>query len=106
MDSDGYPKGIYLIPIDNRLRRFEYDAGKNTANEAKHGVTFEEARRIWDDPDYLRIPAKKKGEKRFMALGMVDGRCLAAVATERGDAIRIISARRASEKEAKRYGDA
>ncbi|WP_080799258.1 BrnT family toxin [Arabiibacter massiliensis] len=89
---------------DIPLPIFFFDYRKNEANIEKHGVSFEEAKGIWLDPDYLKVPAKKSGEKRFLAIGMVDGRCLTAVATNRGNAVRIISARRASKKEAKQYG--
>lgn len=103
-DCSKYLTDIQWIPIESKTIHFEYDERKSEANIQKHGIDFEEARKIWDDPDYLKVPAKKKGEKRFLAIGMVYGRCLTAVATERGDAIRIISARPASNQEVKRYG--
>lgn len=94
----------YSINTYNEPIRFQYDPSKNEANTEKHGVSFEEAQSIWDDPYFLKVPAKKRGEKRYLAIGMVEGRCLTAVATDRNGTVRIISARRASEKEVKHYG--
>jgi len=37
---------------------FEYDPDKSRANKAKHGIDFEEAQALWDDPDLLEIPAR------------------------------------------------
>ena len=48
--------------------RFEWDRAKSEANEAKHGISFEEARELWDDPDALAVPARKRGERRFMLI--------------------------------------
>lgn len=83
--------------------QFEYDHRKNEANLEKHGISFEEAKAIWDDPNYLKAPAKKRGEKRYLAIGIVNGMHIAAIATDRGDAIRIISARRASKRKVMQY---
>lgn len=94
----------YILNTYPACLKFEYDSLKNAANTEKRGISFEEAQKIWNDPDYIKVPAKKRGEKRYLVLGMVENRCLAAIATDRGSAVRIISARRASETEAKRYG--
>ncbi len=97
------PMGYILNTYEEPLK-FLYDPRKNEANIEKHGIGFKEAQAIWNDPDLLKIPAKKSGEKRYLVIGMVQGRCLTAVATDRSGAVRIISARRASEQEAKLYG--
>lgn len=84
--------------------RFEWDPAKNEANIEKHKVSFEEAAGIWDDPDLVVIHARKKGERRLMAIGRTYAMLLSVVHTERGeDTIRIISARRATERERKSY---
>ena len=44
---------------------FEFDPSKNTLNQAKHGISFEEAQSIWNDPDLIILHGKKKGEKRW-----------------------------------------
>ena len=82
---------------------FEFDDWKNEANIGKHKVSFEEAAEIWNDPDLLVIPAKKKGEKRKLAIGRTYAAIFAVVHTDRGEAIRIISARRATAKEVQKY---
>ena len=82
---------------------FEYDPLKNEANIAKHKVSFEEALEIWNDPDLLVLPARKRGEKRKLAIGRAYTAIFSVVHTKRGEAIRIISARRATKKEVRYY---
>ena len=82
---------------------FEYDPLKNESNIAKHKVSFEEAAKIWNDPDLLVLPAKKRGEKRKLAIGKAYAVVFSVVHTKRGEAVRIISARRATRKEAQLY---
>ena len=75
---------------------FEWDADKAAANAIKHGVTFEEAVTVFLDLDYLLV--QDAGEAgRFLAIG------LSSQARERGEKIRIISARRASRRECEAY---
>jgi len=73
---------------------FEYDARKSEVNKAKHGIDFAEARRLWDDPDLLEIPARTEDEPRYLVVGMIDGKHWSGVITYRGATIRIISVRR------------
>jgi uncharacterized protein len=85
---------------------FEWDLSKAKANLAKHGVGFEEASTVFGDPLSLTIPdpAHSQVEDRFIILGHShQAKLLVVVHTERGDNIRIISARRASRKERKHY---
>jgi len=86
---------------------FEWDDAKAAKNYAKHGVTFEAARDVFDDPFALDWTDKgqDEGEQRFTTLGMVEGRLLFVVYTMRGDAIRIISARLAEPFERRMYHD-
>ena len=82
--------------------RFEWDGGKAAANLKKHGVSFEEATTIFSDPLSLTIsdPDHSASEARFLDLGMShQGRFLVVSYTERGDDIRIISARVATRRE-------
>mgnify|MGYP000055138582 FL=1 len=84
--------------------RFEWDPAKNEANMRGHKVSFEEAAEIWNDPDLMILHAKRKGEKRLMAIGRTCAMLLSVVHTERGEGtVRIISARRTTEKERKNY---
>lgn len=84
--------------------RFEWDPAKNEANMREHKVSFEEATEIWNDPDLMVLHAKRKGEKRLMAIGRTYAMLLSVVHTECGEGtVRIISARRTTEKERKNY---
>jgi uncharacterized DUF497 family protein len=76
------------------------------ANLAKHGVSFVEAMTIFGDPLELIIadPYHSEGEFRFLSVGSSSGGHLLVVAyTERGERIRIISAREATAKERRDY---
>ena len=85
---------------------FEWDESKAKSNLAKHGVSFEEASTVFGDPLSLTIPdpVHSQVEDRSIVLGHSHQRkLLVVVHTERGDNIRIISARRASRRERKSY---
>lgn len=85
---------------------FEWDERKAKSNLTKHGVSFEQASTVFGDPLSLTIPdpAHSQVEDRFIVLGQSHQRkLLVVVHTERGDTIRIISARRASRRERKNY---
>jgi uncharacterized protein len=86
---------------------FEWDPDKNAANIAKHGIDFEDAIRIFEEPVLESIDERHEyGEARVVAFGVVDGRELAVVYTIRGRRRRIISARRAHHRERKAYREA
>jgi len=74
---------------------FEYDPDKSRLNREKHGIDFEQARVLWNDPDLLEIPARTVGEPRFLVVGRMEGRHWSAVITYRNGRIRLISVRRA-----------
>jgi len=85
---------------------FEWDEMKAGTNAAKHGVSFEEAATVFADPLSLTIPdpAHSQEEVRFIILGRSHrGILLVVVHVERGDNLRIISARRAGRAERKNY---
>lgn len=85
---------------------FEWDSRKARSNLAKHGVAFERATTIFGDPRSLTIldPEHSRAEQRFITLGKALGdKLLVVVHTDRGDNIRIISARRANPRERKFY---
>ena len=85
---------------------FQWDENKARTNLAKHGVSFEDAATVFGDALSLTIPdpAHSQREDRFIILGMSHkGKLLVVVHTERGDSIRLISARRASRKERKSH---
>ena len=72
-------------------------------NLAKHGVDFEQAQRLWEDPRALSIPLSYEGEERYLVTGVLDGKHWTAICTDRGSCIRIISCRRAHKKEEQAY---
>ena len=83
---------------------FEWDENKNRININKHGVSFQIASRVFRDENVLIFPDEfhSTDEDRSFAIGMV-GRLLYVVFTERTDAIRLISARRANKMEEMLY---
>ena len=82
---------------------FEYDPKKNQSNLDKHGIDFEDAQAIWDDEDYLEIPAKTSDEPRWLVIGKIGEKYWSAVITYREENIRIISVRRSREEEMELY---
>ncbi len=79
---------------------FEWDEAKRLANVEKRAIDFRRAKEIWNGPA-LEVPSPqdRHGERRFVALGQLEGRILAVVFALRGNTRRIISARRARESE-------
>ena len=84
---------------------FEWDDVKAQANLRKHKISFQEARRVFDDLFALveQDLSEDFGEDRFVATGMVEGLLIVVIYTERGERIRLISARRANSNEQSRY---
>ena len=85
---------------------FEWDPQKAKSNLERHGVSFEEAGTAFQDTLSLTIddPLHSIDEERLILIGMSQkNRVLVVVHTERGDNIRIISARKATKKERKSY---
>ncbi len=86
--------------------RFDWDPRKAASNKIKHGVTFDQAITVWDDPGFLDIHdlAHSRMEDRFIRVGWSDKDILVVVYTKREfHLIRIISARKASHKERRLY---
>ena len=90
--------------------RFEWDPAKAASNLKKHRVDFETALRVFADPFAMAEQDRiENGEHRWQTLGMVDGYLLLLVAhtvcndDDGTEAIRIISARKANQREIKRY---
>ena len=83
--------------------KFEYDPDKSAANREKHGIDFDEAQALWDDPYLIEAPANVTGEPCFLAVGMIATRHWTAVYTYRSDRVRIISVRRARKQEIDHY---
>jgi uncharacterized DUF497 family protein len=86
--------------------QFEWDEGKAEANLQKHKVSFEEAKSVFGDPFSITIgdPGHSKDEQRFIDIGTsASGKLLVIVYTEREDRIRIISCRKATPSERRKY---
>jgi uncharacterized DUF497 family protein len=84
---------------------FEWDPAKATRNVEKHGVDFDTAAEIFDDPNlFVVIDSRTYGERRYQAIGASRGVILFVAYTMRADNVcRIISARRASRRERAAY---
>ena len=83
--------------------KFEWDENKSRSNKEKHGLDFEAATQLWNDKDRIEIQTSFPGENRSILIARIENKLWTAIFTERGDAIRIISVRRARNKEAKLY---
>lgn len=82
---------------------FEWHDKKNDGNQKKHGLSFEDAREVFDDPDRIQYISDRGNEKRFLTVGKVIKFIVAVVYTVRSGALRIISARQAKQREVKDY---
>ncbi len=95
------------------MRRFEWNPEKARENVRKHGIRFEDATLVFDDPYALSEPDRIiDGEQRWRTLGMVAEVLLVLVVAHTvredagGEVIRIISARKANQKERREYAQA
>jgi uncharacterized DUF497 family protein len=84
---------------------FEWDSAKAAVNWRDHRVAFEQAIEAFRDPFAIETIDDREdyGEERINLLGMCDGVILHVTYTERGERIRIISARRAERHEQDHY---
>jgi uncharacterized protein len=86
--------------------QFEWDLAKAASNEAKHGVSFSEASSVFGDPVSLVFddPDHSWDEQRSLIVGRSElDRVLIVAYTERGEAIRLISAREVTRREREEY---
>jgi uncharacterized DUF497 family protein len=95
------------LRVSSSIPAFEWDEEKAKANYRKHGIGFETATEVFDDPFAVEIVDELSGdhgEERLLITGLSEGNLiLRVVYTERGDRIRIISARRATKVERDDY---
>ena len=84
---------------------FEWDGEKAEANVAKHGVSFEEAKTIFDDPLYVDFydPDHSQDEHRYIMIGLSNQGLLIASYAGRNDTIRMITARQVTRSEREAY---
>ncbi len=89
--------------------RIKWDDAKNASNLRKHGIGFDEAIKIFDDPHYIsRADRVVDGEQRWQSFGTMRGMLVVMVAHTWFDAdgdeyVRVISARRATRQEREDY---
>lgn len=88
---------------------FELDDEKEKCNIAKHGIDFETAARVFADENRIELydAAHSNEEDRYITIGMI-GKVMyivTVVFTERNEAIRLISARKATKQERRLYND-
>ena len=88
---------------------FEWDDEKELINIQKHGIDFTTAARVFKDENRLELydEAHSETEDRYITIGIIDdvAYVVMVVYTERNEAIRLISARKATKQERKMYYD-
>ena len=83
---------------------FEWDNAKNQTNFEKRGLRFEDAALVFENETFTFLDDRKDyGEKRYVTLGQLAKRVVVMVHTQRNDKMRIISLRKANEREKKIY---
>jgi uncharacterized DUF497 family protein len=86
--------------------QFEWDLRKEVSNRRKHDVGFREATTVFGDPLATTFPDLDHSafEERFLTIGeSASGRALAVAHSDRGENIRIVSARQVTRRERKFY---
>ena len=84
--------------------KFEWDENKNQINIEKHSIDFNDAKDIFQNARVTAIDNRRDyGETRKISIGKIDNRVCIVVYTERKDVVRIISARKANQRERRKY---
>mgnify|MGYP000597848512 CR=1 FL=1 len=85
--------------------RIAFDSEKDAGNQTKHGVSLAFGAIVLADPDRLDIPDVRAsyGENRYVSYGMAEDRIWVCVWTPRDTVCRIISVRKANDRESRRY---
>jgi uncharacterized DUF497 family protein len=92
--------------------RIEWDPAKNEINRTKHGIDFETAQLVFDDPCCVTFVERvTNGEERWQAIGSIENIIILVVVHTywedvSGEVVRIISARPATRRERKLYAQA
>jgi uncharacterized protein len=82
---------------------FEWDEAKRLGNIEKHGVDFLRAQLLFDGRPVITAPSLRRSEARYATTGKIGGRFYTVIWTWRGEAIRLISVRRARDEEEARH---
>ncbi len=87
--------------------KFEWDENKNAVNIRKHKIDFEDIPELFQQPMLIDYDDRQNyGEERWIGIGLLHNMAVAVVFTERGEnTIRIISARKATKEERRRYDE-
>ena len=83
--------------------KFQYDQTKSASNLNKHGIDFEQAQLLWDDPNFVELAARSDDEPRSIVIARFNGQYWSAVFTYRDEEIRLISVRRSRKAEVEIY---
>ncbi len=84
---------------------FEWDEKKSKLNKEKHGIDFEEAKKLFEKDVKVYFAKEVANEKRYLISNYLDDKCYSAIFTIRNGKIRIISVRRCRENEKRRIND-
>lgn len=82
---------------------FEWDNNKNESNKKKHGLSFEQGSRVFDDPNRLQKINVRGTERRYLTIGKAFKVIMTVIYTVRNLAFRIISVRRSRKDEREAY---
>ena len=85
------------------MPKFQYDSRKSLTNLKKHGIDFERAQTLWEDPNLLEVRARSEDEARSLIVARLNEHYWSAVVTYRDGEIRIISVRRSRISEVELY---
>jgi uncharacterized protein len=81
-----------------------WDPAKNRENQRKHGISFDDAKVVFQDPDRIEVlDDRDYGEERWVAIGTMGKIVALVVYTERNSGIRLISARKADADDTANY---
>jgi uncharacterized DUF497 family protein len=85
--------------------RFSYNYEKNLVNKKKHGISLQEAEKLWNST-HIIVPAKDiKGEQRYFIIGKIRNKVHVAILVQKKKSIRIISCHRADKKLERIYNE-
>ena len=84
---------------------FEWDENKSQTNKQKHGIDFEEAKKLFQKGVKIFFAKEVDNEKRYLISNYIDAKCYSAIFTVRNGKIRIISVRRCRKNEQRRLDD-
>ena len=86
-------------------RRLEWSPARSASNAARHGVSFEEAQGLFEDPEHIEVVLPYPGAPRLAVVGRIRDEHWTAMAVCRPGSARIISARRSHPSEERAYDE-